>query len=218
VDVNILSWPLTVPWAAIITAISTLVAGLGGVWITNHYNDQRDARRLDQEWKMKLRDDRKSAYATMARITKSMDVDDPLKIDDLAEAHSEIEMLTEDSQVLDAAEQVLYAAHAGRQALAKKNIAMDDESATHPTHKKLAVRRFEDAKEELDKYRTLFVNSARKELGLGPRPSMASPEPREEPETASPAMEGVETPIAQEKPVSRWRSWVHRLFGGPGEL
>jgi excisionase family DNA binding protein len=37
----------------------------------------------------------------------------------------------------------------------------------------------------------------------------AAPEPRESPETVSPEMEGVETPIAEEKPVS---SWWHRLF------
>jgi hypothetical protein len=39
----------------------------------------------------------------------------------------------------------------------------------------------------------------------------AASEPPEEPETASPEMEGVETPIAEEEPVSRW--W-RRLFGG----
>ena len=37
------------------------------------------------------------------------------------------------------------------------------------------------------------------------------PEPREEPETASPEMEGVETPLAEEKR----RSWLHRFFFGP---
>jgi hypothetical protein len=35
----------TIPWAALTTATSTLVAGLGAVWITNYYNDQREARR-----------------------------------------------------------------------------------------------------------------------------------------------------------------------------
>ncbi|MCA1716948.1 MAG: hypothetical protein LC781_08910 [Actinobacteria bacterium] len=40
-------------------------------------------------------------------------------------------------------------------------------------------------------------------------PRESSTEPPERPETASPEMEGVETPLAQEKPVSWWR----RLFG-----
>ena len=35
------------------------------------------------------------------------------------------------------------------------------------------------------------------------------PEPREKPETSSPEMEGVEIPLAAEKPVSWWR----RIFG-----
>src|SRR5215216_2135895 len=38
----------------------------------------------------------------------------------------------------------------------------------------------------------------------------ASPEPREEPETAFPKMEGVEVPIAKEKPQ---RSFWQKLFG-----
>jgi len=37
----------------------------------------------------------------------------------------------------------------------------------------------------------------------------APAEPREEPETSSPEMEGVEVPLAQKKPASWWR----RLFG-----
>jgi hypothetical protein len=48
----------------------------------------------------------------------------------------------------------------------------------------------------------------------------APPEPRETPVSASEERSGTqeEAPPEQEKPVSRWRSWVHRLFGGPGEL
>src|SRR5215208_1347225 len=42
-------------------------------------------------------------------------------------------------------------------------------------------------------------------------PERNSPEPREEPETASPEMEGVETPIAEEQR----RSWLQRFFFGP---
>jgi hypothetical protein len=72
-----------ISWAAIVTTTSTLMAGRGAVWITNYYNDQREARRLDHERKMKLRDDRQKAYATMARITKNMKVNEPYEIGDL---------------------------------------------------------------------------------------------------------------------------------------
>jgi excisionase family DNA binding protein len=41
-------------------------------------------------------------------------------------------------------------------------------------------------------------------------PAEAPPEGREEPESASPEMEGVESPIVEEKPVSWWR----KLFAG----
>ncbi len=122
----------TVPWAAIITAISTLVSGLGAAWITNYYNDQREARRLDHERKMKLRDDRQKAYATMARTTKNM----------------------------ESAEQLLHAASEARQARAHRN-KMEN------VHTK---RWFDEAKEKLDQRRNGFIDSARKELGLGPKP------------------------------------------------
>jgi len=41
-------------------------------------------------------------------------------------------------------------------------------------------------------------------------PEEVPPEPREEPETASPKMEGVEVPLAEEKPQ---RSFWQKLFG-----
>ena len=184
-DVNVVSLPTTFPWAALITAFATLM-GVGlTLLITTRTTNSREANRLQHEQEMELREDRQRAYATMARTTKGMDVDDPLQIDDLAEAHSEIEMLTEDPLVLEAAGKVLYAAHAVRQATAHKKNAIEDESASHPGHKELAISGFEDAKQNLDKCRTVFINVARKELGLGSRPSPASPAPEEEPETTS---------------------------------
>lgn len=183
-DVNVVSLPTTFPWAALITALATLLGVVLTLLITTRTTNSREAKRLQHEREMKLREDRQKAYATMARITKGMDVDDPLQIDDLAEAHSEIEMLTEDLQVLDAAEQVLHAAHAARQKMAHKKDATED-STSHPAHRELAIRGFEDAKADLDKYRTAFINLARKELNLGPRPSPASPAPQEDCETRS---------------------------------
>ena len=172
-EVEVVSLPTTFPWAALITALATLLGVVLTLLITTRTTNSREAKRLQHEQEMKLREDQQKAYATMARITKNMDVDDPLQIDDLAEAHSEIEMLTENSQVLDAAEQVLHAAHAARQKMAHKKEAMED-SISHTAHRELAVKGFEDAKAELDKYRTSFINLARKELGRGPRPSPAS--------------------------------------------
>ena len=63
---------------------------------------------------MKLRDDRQKAYATMARITKNMEVSEPYEIGDIVDTHSEIEILTEDPRVSEAAEQLLHAASEAR--------------------------------------------------------------------------------------------------------
>jgi hypothetical protein len=63
---------------------------------------------------MKLRDDRQKAYATMARITKNMEVSEPYEIGDIADTHSEIEIPTEDPWVSEAAEQLLHAASEAR--------------------------------------------------------------------------------------------------------
>jgi len=207
VDVNVVSLPTTFPWAALITAIATLL-GVGlTLLITTVTTNSREAKRLQHEQEMKLREDRQKAYATMARITKGMDVDDPLQIDDLAEAHSEIEMLTEDSQVLDTAEQVLHAAHAGRQRMAHKKAAIEEESTAHSARRELAIRGFEDAKKNLDKYRTDFINVARKELGRGPRPSPPSPTSQQGSETTS---EEPETPPLPPRSAAPW--W-QRWFG-----
>jgi hypothetical protein len=65
---------------------------------------------------MKPRDDRQKAYGTMARRMKNMEVSEPCETGDIADTHSEIEILTEDPRVLEAAEQSLHAAPKARQA------------------------------------------------------------------------------------------------------
>ena len=109
---------------------------------------------------MKPRDDRQKAYATMARITKNMEVSEPYEIGDLADTHSEVEILTEDPRILEAAEQLLYAASEARQARAHRN-------ERENVHTK---RWFDEAKDKLDQRRNGFIDLARKELGQGPKP------------------------------------------------
>jgi hypothetical protein len=74
------------------------------------------------------------------------------------------------------------------------------------------VRDLGNVREELGRERALRER-AEQELEELKQRLEAPPEPREEPETASPEMEGVETPLAQEKRASWWR----RLFGGTVE-
>ncbi len=56
--------------------------------------------------------------------------------------------------------------------------------------------------------RRLLAGALERIPELGPAREAPS-EPREDPETVSPETEGVETPIAEEEPVSWWR----RMFG-----
>jgi hypothetical protein len=176
-DVNVVSLPSTVPWTAIISSL-TAVLVLAGTLIFNYFSNrqrldheqQLNTQRLDQERQlstqqldhvqtMKLREERLKAYAAMARITKNAQVADPLKIADLAEAQSEIEMLTEDAEVL-------YAAHHARQQQSRKENFKNS----------IVQADFEKARDELDQHRTNFINLTRKELGLGPRPFLPTEE------------------------------------------
>ena len=69
-------------------------------------------------------------------------------------------------------------------------------------------RELEDWKEEARRKDAIIMTMAQRIPELEPA-GEAPPEPREEPETSSPEMEGVEIPLAAEKPVSWWR----RIFG-----
>jgi hypothetical protein len=117
---------------------------------------------------MKLREERQKAYTSLARITKNMGVPDPSDTSDLAEVHSEIEMLTEDAEVLDAATSLIYEAAKARRITAEKN-ALAKTSTSLPAD---IWSSFKEAKSNLDPCRTDFINVARKELGLKPSPPL----------------------------------------------
>jgi len=76
------------------------VAGaLIGVGLGHFFNDRREAKRLEHEQKMKIREERLQAYATMARITKTIDpLQSPTQAD-LGQALSEIELLSENDKL-----------------------------------------------------------------------------------------------------------------------
>ena len=172
-NVNVVSLPTTFPWAAAIAALASLLTVAATLFFTN----RREAKRLQHERKMKLREERQKAYATMARITKVMHRD-PEEVDEVAETHSEIEMLTDEPEVLDAAEQLLHAAIKARRAADRK-----ERLPQHPTIR----REFEEARGALDKCRTDFINLARAELGQGPKPTVSREEGEQEQEEEQPS-------------------------------
>jgi excisionase family DNA binding protein len=79
------------------------------------------------------------------------------------------------------------------------------------------VRDLGNVREELGRERALRER-AEQELAELKQRLEAPPEPRESPVSASEGQAYTHVPLEEEKPVSRWRSWLHRLFGAPGEL
>jgi hypothetical protein len=67
----------------------------------------RDRRRLLHEREAQQRADRREAYATMARLTKAVWAEEEAPMPALAEAHSETEMLTDNTELKRAADVLL---------------------------------------------------------------------------------------------------------------
>jgi hypothetical protein len=74
---------------------------------TLYFTDRREARKLKHDAAMKLRDDRLKGYATMARLTKGVDPEEPYQSKDLADASAEIELLTGNPDLKQAADDLL---------------------------------------------------------------------------------------------------------------
>lgn len=94
--------------ALLASAASTVVAVLA---IRSNNRSQERQQQL-QEWMQQaeleerrrtdLRTERRAAYRTMGRITTTVNVSKPYELSDLAEAHFEIEILTNSAEVQEA--------------------------------------------------------------------------------------------------------------------
>ncbi len=98
-DVNVVSLPSSVPWAAIIGAFTTLLVLIA----TLTFNYFSNAQRLAHERNMKLHEERLQAYAAMARVTKTIVATSPHENTDLAEAHAEIQLVTDNRELINIA-------------------------------------------------------------------------------------------------------------------
>jgi hypothetical protein len=103
----------------------------------------------------KLREDRLKAYATLARVTKMVEAPDPLQVRDLAEAHSEIELLTDEQPLRDAADRLVQASGQARQKAGQaRKVGRNPYQTPEVKH----------AKETLDNCRSEFIQLAKEEL------------------------------------------------------
>lgn len=164
----------TVPlWVVLLVGLASPLASFGTAWITMYWSHKRETRRLGHEKEMQhteleeqrqadLRDQRREAYRTLARITKTIDPTQPYELRDLAEAYSEIELLTESPEVLQAAAHLYDATFQAR-----KLARLKWNAGTRPAEKDHFVQQSVLRSQE---QRDVFLDAARVEIGLPPSP------------------------------------------------
>jgi hypothetical protein len=161
-------------WVVLVVGLASPVASFGTAWITVILANKRDLRRLDHERDRQqaeleerrltdLRDRRREAYRTLAKTTKSVDPTQPYDMTDVAEAISEVEVLTESPAVLEAATSLLGATAQARKVARKSYTA----GHQHPERNDFVRNYIRRAGEKRD----TFVEAARIELGLPPSPA-----------------------------------------------
>ncbi len=153
----------TVPWwvalaAPAVALLSTAVT----LWFTNRgeekrqeYEKARQEREIEERRWATLREERLRAYSTFARLTKRVDARNPSPEKELAEAHSEIEMLTDNAELILAATILLRdwgeAWEHGRRAI--------EEGGEEP----YSTAEFINMRDRLDGRRTVFMRLAKDE-------------------------------------------------------
>ena len=160
-DVNVVSLPSSVPWAALISAASTLVVLIATLLFTYYSN----AQRLEHERNMKLHEERLKAYAAMARVTKAIVATSPHENTDLAEAHAEIELVTDNQELINIASELVRVMDNARGIRWELEQVNTQDPFQEP---KMSV-----AKKRVERERAQFIQRAKEDLGPTPeRPSL----------------------------------------------
>ena len=105
----------TIPWwLALAAPVAALLSTAVTLWFTNRgeekrqeYEQARQEREIEERRWATLREERLRAYLTFARLTKMVDAKNPSPETALGEAHSEIEMLTDNADLILAATMLL---------------------------------------------------------------------------------------------------------------
>lgn len=126
----------------------------------SHERRQQDEQR-DHDRRSWLLTERRRAYANLATLTATVDKSKPYELKDLAEAYSEIEMLSDSGAVVASAWD-LY----GAQYRARRRARELAEEGRVPEEEEEYLRLHRDK----DVHRENFIECARHELGLDLRP------------------------------------------------
>jgi hypothetical protein len=152
-------------WLAVLLALASPIVAVVAIGA----GELRDRRRLEHEREMqeleehrmtRLREERLRAYSTFARLTKTVEAENPTPGPALAEAHSEIEMLTDNPELRTAAA-VLLQAWGEAWNIARAEL---ERGADNP----YGAPDFMMYRDLLDGHRTTFLRLARDELQAKP--------------------------------------------------
>ncbi|MDP9485884.1 MAG: hypothetical protein M3Q49_08900 [Actinomycetota bacterium] len=118
-------------------------------------------QQLEHQRRSWLLSERRRAYAKLAEITSTVDTTGEHELQDLSEALSEIEMLSDSGPVIESARMLhgaqFWARRKGHELVEEDQPLLEDEE----------YRRLHETK---DTYRENFIRNARYELGLDMRP------------------------------------------------
>jgi hypothetical protein len=169
--------------------------------LTLIYTNRREESRLRQERFFNLREDRKHLYVALAKETDYVDVDDERHRNRVADLMIEIQLLTEDKNLVLAARRLIAAWEKASQ---RARAQMEDEQMGIPSEDtEPGARTVSHLVEKLEEARTHFIQVARTELGHSADLDAikAERESQAEVEGAQDSGERVE------------RSWWRRVFG-----
>jgi hypothetical protein len=167
---NVATW---VAVGSLVVALTAIVAAEVREYRRQKHEVSIKDAEFENQRQADLRTERREAYRTFARITKTVNPAEPYKLSDLALAFSEIELLTDEPKVLETARDLFGSSFEARKVARKAW-----ESGTRPAEKdEHVLETFRQSQEARDR----FLDAARFELGLPPRPELqwAPPELRE---------------------------------------
>jgi hypothetical protein len=131
----------------------------------------RDRRRLVTEREIQLSNERRQAYATLARLTvRPMDISNPEVLSEVYEAYEMAEILSEDERVLEAADELVrtWSEVWGSANRAEGEAAEED---PHPFY----TPQFQSQADRMPDLRAAFIARAREEIGVKKKTRLEPP-------------------------------------------
>jgi hypothetical protein len=174
------------PWVALVLGLASSVVAVVAI-VANEFRDRRrlkheretQQREHEERFRSRLREERIRAYATLARLTKRVDVsvEEP-ELPAVAEAHSEVELLAENPKLREVSDELFQTWESAWRSV--RNAGAPDP---------YDVPGFKNVRGLLDGLREAFIELAKDEIGVKtlsreePPEGSIPTEPTDDPET-----------------------------------